>query len=58
MFMQKTSTVIGSPEYIERIHFSVESMSNGVQKVINTNNALADAVFVNSLQWKKSASLL
>lgn len=53
MFMHKTSTVIGSPEYIERIQFAVESMSNGVQKIINTNNALADAVFVNSLRWEK-----
>lgn len=53
MLTQKTSTVIGSPEYIERIHFAVESMSNGVQKIINANNALADAVFVNSLRWEK-----
>lgn len=53
MFREKTSTVIGSPEYIERIHFAMESMSNGVQKIINTNNALSDAVFANSLRWEK-----
>jgi len=53
MFNQKTLRVIGSPEEVERMRFAHKSMSNGVQKIINTNNALADAVFVNSLRWEK-----
>ena len=40
-------------EGTERRNFSVESMSNGIPKIINTNNALIDAVFANSLRWEK-----
>lgn len=54
MFTGKSAIeVIGSPEDIDRSHFAMECMSNGVQKIINTSNALSDAIFANSLRWEK-----
>ena len=52
-FIGKAPSPIGSKEDIERYNFSVECMSNGVPKIINTGNALADAVFANALRWEK-----
>jgi hypothetical protein len=52
-FTGKAPSPIGSKEDIERYNFSVECMSNGVPKIINTGNALADAVFANGLRWEK-----
>jgi hypothetical protein len=52
-FTRKTPSLIGSKEEIDRYNFSLECMSNGVPKIINTGNALADAVFANALRWEK-----
>lgn len=52
-FTGKAPSRIGSKEEIERYNFSVECMSSGVPKIINTGNALADAVFANGLRWEK-----
>lgn len=54
MFTGKTSRRYHtSREDKERYGFALECMSNGLPKIINTGNALADAVFGNSLRWEK-----